>query len=902
MSDNAGNIWVINGLKGDTELRLSRFLAEEERFETDTLDGWAGRLQPGWLVFNSFTTQILSRLPLVRADGRILQLARGELRLYADGKWHSWSAKDIMKVSSNPLEQPPPDEFPQTTRAFFSPGGEVVLHPSVAMPRVLKNGQWIVPTPYDPMLQYAGSPPAMEGGPLSGQEGRKRATLKDSLMLREGKVRRILNGEWREVFGGRVIPTLGINPRAELEPVLCAGDYPVFFTGKSVLVVLEPPYPAPEAVAEIVDGNHIMLSVSNQPGNAPLHWRMSDKWQSAEETGLVIGPLPNGKHTVWCRFVDEGLRSGPVTGLNVEIVTNADSMEQWLLAVADPSSGGAEAAQASLMAMGREALPHLAAAGAAAPPDQALRLRRLALRIDADFITAPYSPLVERLPEPPTSARTPAAAVSAAPLQRDSAGYVWRAYNNGENKVDLMVWTGARWATVCPGLECGLYGFAMAFDSIGRIWVSSKNRESQAIVGEPLTDNRFGDRAWKKYFSLQDALDARLTADTVFAPGPLLPGSFQNTNRRAWGLHGLLRMQDGGLAYHEDNRVAARLGGAWKEWSLAEVLGIPGSEQRAAAWRLNGEGMPEIGTNEASARLVATASPVKWDAAGQALMPEDECFCTETRELCPAPPDTPPLVNADLLEKKIQARIALGDGTAWHYGAQGLFREGYGLRRLIATADKLPVVVGVYGPEDIVQSPCGMVFISALRQRTATWDFHGAMGMELHDIPPDTAAALEGNGDGTLTLRFNPPPGTRPFHTWRVDGGPWLCATDKPEATLGPLAPGTHWVEVRAVTEWVVPDPEPLVLKGDVVLAPELVGQWLDALIGGNPAARERAARSLVVLGGEMLPRLEALRERAPDNDARWWVDTVIQQINRSMANQSETGAVDGENRSVTGG
>ncbi|HPA40994.1 MAG TPA: hypothetical protein PKV69_03200, partial [Candidatus Hydrogenedentes bacterium] len=72
-----------------------------------------------------------------------------------------------------------------------------------------------------------------------------------------------------------------------------------------------------------------------------------------------------------------------------------------------------------------------------------------------------------------------------------------------------------------------------------------------------------------------------------------------------------------------------------------------------------------------------------------------------------------------------------------------------------------------------------------------------------------------------------------------------------------------------------------------VVLSGDMVDQWLQDLAGKDITARDRAARALLALGPEILPRLEALRGTVRDGDTGWWMDTLIERLKKGDAGES---------------
>ncbi len=497
---------------------------------------------------------------------------------------------------------------------------------------------------------------------------------------------------------------------------------------------------------------------------------------------------------------------------------------------------------------------------------------------EAAFIATAAAPPPEILPETGPVEADPLLDCSAAPPRRDWEGRVWRAACPQSGTARLMMWTGMRWCELPMNSPFPPQHFAFAFDSAGRVWTGNPVASHEVLVGTPLTENPLGDISWRRYPSLQKALDAVFTPGTRFAPGPPPRGDASAYGPKCWGPHTLIEGEGGLLAYRTEERVAVRLGEKWREWSTAELLGVAESVTPPQSWEIGEDGMPAIGTAQASARLTPA---MDWEKTrmeeGAAAAPT---ACGIRLNLDPDSGDHAVIVAADA-----EARgetVPFGDGVVWRRTPSGLRREGHGLSRALVPGERLQLIQDKT-LLDILPSPCGMVFLVAKGPKQEHWSLVGSKDFALHAETPRTRATVEAAGDATLRLRFSGGGEARLFHTWRVDGGPWECATDAPEAVTGPLPRGMHRIEVRAVSEWVVADPETLVFEAETSLDTKLLRRWLDALAGEDPVLREKAANSLATLGAEALPELEALRAQTTGPDALWWVDAALDGARRKM-------------------
>lgn len=496
---------------------------------------------------------------------------------------------------------------------------------------------------------------------------------------------------------------------------------------------------------------------------------------------------------------------------------------------------------------------------------------------EAEFTVRAAAPPPETLPETGPVEADPLVDCSAAPPRRDWEGRVWRVACTESGTARLMMWTGTRWCELPMSSPFHPQHFSFAFDSAGRVWTGNPVASHEVLVGTPVTENPLGDISWRRYATLQAALDALFTPGTRFAPGPAPSGSAATGWGRWWGGNALIEGRDGLLAYRTEDRVAVRTGGAWREWSTAELLGVAESVTVPHVWKTGEDGMPVIGTLKAEARLTPGMT---WEKTRVDAAPEAPRGCGSRINLDPDT-DGPTVTAANDRDSQGES-IPFGGGVVWRRTPSGLRREGHGLGRTLVPGERLRLIQDKT-LADILPSPCGMVFLVAKGPKQEHWSLVGSRGFALHSETPRTLAAVEPAGDATLRLHFSSTGDDRIFHTWRVDGGAWECATDASEAVTGPLPQGMRRVEIRAVSEWVAADPETLVVEAEAALDPEFMRRWLDALAGDDPVLREKAAASLAALGAEALPELEALRARTTEADPLWWVEAAIEGARRNM-------------------
>ncbi len=115
---------------------------------------------------------------------------------------------------------------------------------------------------------------------------------------------------------------------------------------------------------------------------------------------------------------------------------------------------------------------------------------------------------------------------------------------------------------------------------------------------------------------------------------------------------------------------------------------------------------------------------------------------------------------------------------------------------------------------------------------------------------------------------------------WRLDGGPWQ---DTQETTIRPPAfeDGEHVLEIRAVADGKYVQAPPESVKFTVKVDYEkAIAAAIEQLSSKDYKQREPAVRRLASLGERCIPYLrEALR--SADEDTRWWLQAVLEEIER---------------------
>jgi hypothetical protein len=122
------------------------------------------------------------------------------------------------------------------------------------------------------------------------------------------------------------------------------------------------------------------------------------------------------------------------------------------------------------------------------------------------------------------------------------------------------------------------------------------------------------------------------------------------------------------------------------------------------------------------------------------------------------------------------------------------------------------------------------------------------------------------------------------WHRWRLDGGGWQPLTEAHELTLQSLPPGKHTVEVRAFNAELTPSAATAIVSFETTVSTEQqFANQLRDLASPDLDAREAAARKLKSQGPAVLSRLRETRPSV-SSDVQWWIDAIIQHIERQPA------------------
>jgi hypothetical protein len=147
-------------------------------------------------------------------------------------------------------------------------------------------------------------------------------------------------------------------------------------------------------------------------------------------------------------------------------------------------------------------------------------------------------------------------------------------------------------------------------------------------------------------------------------------------SRADWGFNRVLRLSGGGVAFHDNERVAVRLGGKWRVWGLKQLVDLEqNSFPQLTVWGVGASGLLELGTDKKCVRLEPEPEPA-WKEVPLAESVE-AVVCASMEAIggaargCAALAGEPPA-------ERVFRRIPCPDGVSWDYERSGLFRRGMG--------------------------------------------------------------------------------------------------------------------------------------------------------------------------------------------------------------------------------
>lgn len=426
---------------------------------------------------------------------------------------------------------------------------------------------------------------------------------------------------------------------------------------------------------------------------------------------------------------------------------------------------------------------------------------------------------------------------------QDAQGHIWcfrgpRAF---------MHWDGHEWKSVSPPpLEATKSSIGFAADDRGRGWLLRMSDDLMAVFD-------FATHKWQIFASPREALVAQLPQGMKlnFPQHPLYEYAFSKDGRIG--------------AFTPFGKVLLYEGKKWREWGFTEIAGKETDLSGAPFFAPNGRfSVPTYARD-----IWQWFGEAKgWQRSEGGAVPYS--FAAPHRISLKMPDGNPLSDGFGALDRNEVLWFLRKNGTELCKGVLG--REV----KVFNASESKP-----YPPSGLIYRACtdnnGNVLLDG-----AIYGDHPQVFIRSRLPAPTSSAQLVSNAQDTVHILAGSEDDKAPFHTWRMDGGPWHPLQEAREIEITGLLPGRHTVEVRAFNAELTPAPEIATLSITTVPATnEQFAERVAELRSPSLETREKAARMLKNQGSGALPKLRAAREAATP-DAQWWLDAIIQDIERS--------------------
>lgn len=454
-------------------------------------------------------------------------------------------------------------------------------------------------------------------------------------------------------------------------------------------------------------------------------------------------------------------------------------------------------------------------------------------------------------------------------LVRGPDGRVWKlgAGSTGRSN-ELQEWDGAAWKTLEPdGGERVNGSFFLVPDSRGRLWCLGESRRNLLLIYNPANGS------WKRYGEKDRWDDA--FADALVAEGK--KGELLEVGQKV-GMgnaftampYGALHPSGRAVCLTEGRALRVYNGTEWRRWRFAEIAGRDSLPLRGLPF-FSPEGDPCVAFREGPAFRLKDGK--SWEALPAAATPPPGADGADDEDAAAR------AVPKGCVTDSPDSRVYDNDGVCWLTWKGALYKA----------------VDGVCIPwfADGSAHP----FVDGRRLNGACMDSRGGVFLETMGFvrewvylpprsqPPQTTVRLERVEEGTAVLVLGTAGGAAKLYRWRLDGGAWSLPAAATTITLENLARSRHRFEAAAVDENLQRDPTPAAVDIDIQYDPAArMGRLVTLLADRDYAVRERASRALTACGRDALPLLKKARAESTDADKNWWIDAVIQQIERRAA------------------
>jgi len=222
-----------------------------------------------------------------------------------------------------------------------------------------------------------------------------------------------------------------------------------------------------------------------------------------------------------------------------------------------------------------------------------------------------------------------------------------------------------------------------------------------------------------------------------------------------------------------------------------------------------------------------------------------------------------------------------GLGARWRVDGCRLIREAFDRKATYTNAsDANPFLI----PRDLVAAYVDPIGNTLLYTRCASYPefFEAYNEMVIVPTRPSTAASIKHlvtTGD-TLKAHIAAAGGDASIY-WRLDGGKWAPVQKNGLVSASYLPAGPHSVEAIAVDQKLRFDAMPAKAECSVNLgSDQLLKALVSLLLTDGDAERETDVRHIAAFGARAIPFLRDARASA-NEDQRWWLDAVLQQLGR---------------------
>ena len=454
----------------------------------------------------------------------------------------------------------------------------------------------------------------------------------------------------------------------------------------------------------------------------------------------------------------------------------------------------------------------------------------------------------------------------------DERGHLW-GLRAADTKT-LSEWNGEKWISHdLPGADPSndWYRRVMGVDRSQRVWLRDAGAQEHAILlYEPGPDR------WQRFESLEKALEAQVPLGQAAE----LPVSEYSEDLARFGPHG----QIGHLTGEEV--IDWFDGEVWRHWRRGDLHGPDA--------RYGFDGPPFF---TPAGNLAINIHRSTWERRGEndwqpaaANLPgyaDYEVRTPSARRLTLPPGAVTRTPESVVLDSR---------GVYWLTWHQQLYRCREGLCAPVFPPGEAQPFIDGRRLSGVLIDGRGNAF---LRSR----DRHEYVVLSAPGRPPRTsleivAPAGAGSPPDRRVIRLStdaaPIEGKVRFD-WRLDEGAWQALAAEGQAatvTLEALRGGPHRFEARSFDPALQTNAAPAATAFEIqVDSPAQIAGYIVTLAEPDDARRKEAVLALARRPELALPALRAARDKATDENERWWIDAALQQIEVNGGTASRAGS-----------